>query len=248
MKTKWTREKLLEHLDEFNQLYGQRPIKDNSGGMNSSHMFSAWFIVQTLKPKVLIESGVWKGLGTWFFEKASPDTHIISIDPEPRFREYTSVSVDYQTLDFLETDWSAVDKENSLVFFDDHQNSFERLQKCLDLGFKRVIVEDNYPYQQGDCYSPKKILANRNYVIDIAGVRNWHPNIDTNLEWFKRHVEVYQEMNPIFVDEMTRWGDKWNPVVYPTPKPLLGDHERAEYTTFFEERFDYTWICYLEIG
>jgi len=114
---RWDREDMLTYLDEFNKLYESRPIKDNNGGMKSAHMFPAWYVVKKLKPKYLIESGVWKGLGTWFFEQASPDTKIISIDPSPQFRVYTSSKVKYQTLDFLKTDWSHIPKENTMIFF-----------------------------------------------------------------------------------------------------------------------------------
>jgi hypothetical protein len=121
---KWSREDLKTAISEFSELYENRPIKDNNGGMKSGHMFPAWYVVKKLKPKYLIESGVWKGLGTWFFEQASPETKIISIDPAPHFRVYSSPNVTYQTLDFLKTDWSHIPKEEAMVFFDDHQYFF----------------------------------------------------------------------------------------------------------------------------
>jgi hypothetical protein len=246
MIEKWTREDLLNSLDEFNELYEMRPIKDNNGGMKSPHMFPAWFVVKQLKPKYLIESGVWKGLGTWFFEKASPETKIISIDPSPNFRVYTSPNVKYQTQDFLQTDWSMLPKDETLIFFDDHQNFLQRLKHSQSLGFKRVMTEDNYPYQQGDCYTPKKILANRDYVIDLAGNRTWYSKNDDDLKFFNENVTVYQEMPPIFKDEWTRWEEKWDEN-YPTPEPLLNNLESLKYPLFFNEKKDYTWICYLEL-
>jgi len=243
---KWDREDILKHLDEFNELYASKPIKDNNGGMKSGHMFPAWYIVKKLKPKFLIESGVWKGLGTWFFEQASPETKIISIDPSPNFRVYTSPNVTYQTEDFLKTDWSNIPTEETMIFFDDHQNFFERLKHAQSLGFKIVMTEDNYPYQQGDCYTPKKILANRDYVIDLAGARSWYTKKDADLEYFKNNVKIYQEMPPIFKGETTRWGDIWNDE-YPTETPLLKEEDKDKYPTFFSEYKDYTWICYLEL-
>ena len=243
---KWNREDLINSLDEFNELYKLKPIEDNDGGMKSPHMFSAWFIVKQLKPKYLIESGVWKGLGTWFFEKASPETKIISIDPAPHFRKYTSSKVTYQTEDFLVSDWSHLPKEDTFIFFDDHQNFLERMKHAYSLGFKKMITEDNYPYQQGDCYTPKKILANCKYVIDLAGSRTWHDKVDEDYEYFKNNVSVYQEMPPIFKGELTRWGDMWN-ADYPTPEPLLKLEDSIKYTTFFGEKDDYTWICYIEL-
>jgi hypothetical protein len=244
---KWKREDLLNSIDEFNKLYENRPIKDNDGGMKSPHMFPAWFIVNQMKPKYLIESGVWKGLGTWFFEKASPTTKIISIDPEPRFRVYTSPNSTYQTEDFLKTDWGNLPKDDTLIFFDDHQNFFERLKHAHNVGFTKVMTEDNYPYQQGDCYTPKKILSNRNYVIDNAGNREWYDKNDDDLKYFTDNVSIYQEMPPLFKDDLTRWGDKWGEE-YPTPTQLLNNDDKSKYSVFFEEKKDYTWICYMELN
>lgn len=244
---KWKREDLINHIDEFDKLYENRPIKDNEGGMKSAHMFSSWYIIKKMAPKILIESGIWKGLGTWFFEKASPNTQIISIDPAPHFRIYTSPAVTYQTEDFLQTDWSFVSNQDTLIFFDDHQNCLPRIKRCKELGFKNIIVEDNYPYQQGDCYSPKKILSNKNYVIDWAGQRTWYRKNVEDLEFLKNNIEVYQEMPPIFSSSVTRWGDIWNEENYPTPLSLLPDEHKDRYETFYSERLDYTWICYLEI-
>ena len=63
----FSREEMIELIDEFHQLYQTRPIKDNNGGMKSGHMFPSWFVIKKLQPEYIIESGVWKGLGTWFF-------------------------------------------------------------------------------------------------------------------------------------------------------------------------------------
>ena len=94
------REDMLSSLDEFYNLYLCRPIKNNDGGMRSAHMFHAWLILKKLQPATIIESGVWKGQGTWLFEQASPKSKIISIDPNPKFREYTSDEAKYTSQDF----------------------------------------------------------------------------------------------------------------------------------------------------
>ena len=245
---KWDRRDLLEHLDEFYELYNQRPIKDNTGGMKSPHMFSAWYIIKKLSPKFLIESGVWKGLGTWFFRKAIPNTKIISIDPSPHFREYTDSSAIYMTQDFGLADWSRLPVADTFLFFDDHQNCMSRLKQAHSIGFRRFIFEDNYPFNQGDCYTPKKILSDRDYVIDKDGQRHFFTKNKEDLEFFKSNIKIYQEMPPIFKDKQTRWGDAWDEINYPTPLSLLPNDYRDKYKTFYNERFDYTWICYLEIG
>ena len=79
-KIVYDKDNLKESLDEFYSLYEKRPINDNHGGMTSSHLFNTWYALRKLKPKLVIESGVWKGLGTWVIEQALPEAKIISID------------------------------------------------------------------------------------------------------------------------------------------------------------------------
>ena len=244
-KAKWDVEDYKSYLDEFNDLYSKKPI-DNNGGMKSAHMFASWYVIKKLKPKFLIESGIWKGLGTWFFEQASPETKIISIDPELKFREYISPKVTYQTTDFLLTDWSYLPTDETFIFFDDHQNFLQRMQYAKTCGFKKMMYEDNYPVQQGDCYTPKKIITNQNFVINCNGIKQMYLKNDEHLKYFIDNIEIYQEMPPIFKDDKTRWGDEWNEN-YPTPEPLLDTINKNKYPLFYSERKDYTWICYMEL-
>lgn len=245
-KNKWDHEDIKKHIDEFKELYDSRPIKDNDGGMKSSHLLSIWYILKQLNPRCIIESGVWKGLGTWFFEKASPSSKIVSIDPDPSFRVYTSPNVMYRTMDFLKTDWSNLPKNDTVLFLDDHQNSLERIKYAHSIGFKKIIVEDNYPSQQGDCYSPKKILSNKKFVIDKDGTRNWFNPILEDYEYLSNIIDIYQEMPVIFKPNTTRWGDIWDSE-YETVPPLFDEADKDLYSEFYKERYDYTWMCYLEL-
>lgn len=244
------REDMLKYLDEFSEIYNNRIINNNEGGMKSPHLFPIWYILKKIKPKYIIESGVWKGLGTWFFENASPDSIIISIDPSPNYRIYTSPNVEYSTIDFINYDWSKIsdqDKKDTLLFFDDHQNSIDRIKHAKLLGFKKMIFEDNYPYLQGDCYSPKKILSRKKWVIDLGGVKKWFDPVETDYNYFIENVISYQELPPLFKDDKTRWGDDWSDYIYNTPEPLLSKSDIEKYPIFFDERKDYTWLSYLEI-
>lgn len=242
----YSREEALSCLDEFYSLYLNKPIKNNQGGMKSPHMFATWVITKKLKPEIIIESGVWKGQSTWLFENASPESEIYAIDPVPQLREYTSKKAKYQTQDFLVTDWTEVKDKNVLVFFDDHQNSFERIKKCKEIGFKNIIVEDNYPSFQGDCYSPKKILSNQDYVIDVNGEVTYHSKNLNDIAYLTSNLEFYQEAYPIFTDNFTRWNTPWDEK-YNTPEPLLSEKDINKYPLFFDERKDYTWLCYLKL-
>lgn len=246
-REKFNRVEMIDELSNFHSLYSRRIIKDQICGMRSPHLFPSWYIIKKISPKFIVESGVWKGLGTWFFEEACPYSEIFSIDPDPSPREYTSTKSTYSTVDFTEQDWSHLDPDQTLLFFDDHQNPIERIKFARGKGFKKFIFEDNYPPNQGDCYSLKKIFSQREWVIDSGGVKTWFSPVREDYNFLVDNTLVYQEMPPIYKNGFTRWGDAWEESEYPTPDPLLSEEESDLYPDFYLESKNYTWICYLEI-
>jgi len=230
----WTEENLRESLKEFVDLYKQRPIRDNTGGMKSPHMFATWFTIKCLKPKHIVESGIWKGQGTWFFEKAAPESNIYSIDVNLSNRQYiaSSPKVKYFDKDLFSINLlENLPPQETLLFFDDHQNMFERLKKIKDMGFIHFMDEDNYPIGKGDCFSIKQAFE--------------YPD---SSKWLFENLEVYYEFPPIFKGGVTRWGDSWENN-YPTPEPLLNfekDYDN-DFQILIDEYLDYTWICYGKI-
>ena len=160
--TDWNNFEIVKFLDEFLEIYKERPIKDNSGGMEFPHMFGLYFLLKKLKPDFVVESGVYKGQSTWLIEKMLPNINILSLDPNLNQRKYISKSnkVKYSDLDFINHDFSNI-TNNSLVLFDDHQNFYERLVFSHFFGFKHIIGDDNYPIFQGDTYSFRKNLFSK---------------------------------------------------------------------------------------
>ena len=55
-------------------------------GTGIHHQFGLWCIMRFLKPKHIIESGVFRGLGTWIMRQAAPSAQIIVIDPSVRHK------------------------------------------------------------------------------------------------------------------------------------------------------------------
>ena len=78
-----SREEILAQLDKFLAIYDERPLSVNDGGMLLPHMFATWCFVSKISPNLIVESGVWKGQGTWMLQKAAPDCQIICLDPAP---------------------------------------------------------------------------------------------------------------------------------------------------------------------
>ena len=272
----WDRDSIVAAIPEFEDLYNSRPIRDNNGGMKAPHMFATWFMARHFCPEVIIESGIWKGQSTWLLEKACPDARLISIDLNLAKREYISRHAEYYDIDFSEIDWSKTPVTGSLVFFDDHQNAFLRLQQCRWFGFRDIIFEDNYPSLQGDCYSLKKAFegagfepmnsdrgnrgseAIRRRVGRLLGItpitltpqyarRCIAPNTH-DAAILRNHLDVYYEFPPVYKPDTTRWGDSWTMENYPTPAPLIGSAEPHRHPVFWDEAVYYTWICYVRLN
>jgi len=223
-------EDLKESLSEFAELFRQRPILDNAGGMEAPQVFGAWFMLKHLKPKCIIESGVWYGQGTWFFEQAAPDASIICIEPSPDRIKYKSPRAQYLPHDFSVYDWSPLPHSETVCFFDDHQNAMERLSVATKWGFQHLIFEDNYPRSQGDCVSLKTVLENAGDEAETA----------------RKFLDVYYEFPPVVKGDKTRWGDVWTDDEYPTKPPLL-EEKSTSMEDFFEGYENYTWICYAKL-
>lgn len=231
-------------LEEFYQVYLRSPKIVNSGGMKSAHLFLMWYSLKSLAPKTIIESGIYKGLGTWWLEQACPTATIFCIDVDFSNIEYKSTTATYLDRDFSLHTWEGIDKSSTLIFFDDHQNALMRLMQLKWMGFSHAIFEDNYPALQGDCYSCKKILSQAG-VCDTT--KNVPPPNATDKYYLLKNVATYQEFPPVFKAAQTRWHDAWQEPFYKTPSPLLIHPNTDAQQLLFEEADAYTWMCYIAL-
>ena len=158
----WENKDYLEELENFKEIYKQRPIKNNIHGMLFPHMFAVYFILKKLNPSFVIESGVFRGQSTWLIEKTLPTSKILSIDINLNKREFISKKVEYSSLDFKYHDFSNIPND-TLVFFDDHINHYERLKQAKFFNIKNIILEDNYNSDEGDFYSIKHSYQNSGF-------------------------------------------------------------------------------------
>lgn len=227
---------MLDYIDEFEELYNKRPIIDNSGGTNSSHLFPTFVYCKEKKPKLIIESGIWKGQGTWLFEKAS-NAKIISFDINLNNLQYRSDRATYLQQDIMTSNIDDYIKDyhpdDILIFLDDHQDFNKRLGFFLDKGIKHIIYEDNYPPEHGDCLSVKKIISGDRQIEE------------SNREKIIDCIEHYEESPPLFDSEKNRFGESW--YLYETRKPLLDCDLKEKYLQFYNDRLGYTWLAYIRL-
>ena len=246
---------IKSYLEEFREIYKERPIKNNDGGMKSTHMFYCWLTAKLLSPELIVESGTYKGASAWLFKTACPKAKVLSFDVVPEYRTYTTKGVEYYDYDISRHNWINL-PSNSLIFFDDHQNAYTRLQQCKWFGFQNVIFEDNYPVKQGDCYSIKKIKSGKGFLPEFqkkSSINNYQKIIQkiasklTNLPsqteqytdisikenmhdnfFLEKNISEFIEFPPLYKSQFTRWGDSWNDEDYPTSEPVLGEISEEE--------------------
>ncbi|MBF8271543.1 MAG: hypothetical protein HW380_648 [Magnetococcales bacterium] len=223
----WTRTELVEALPEFAELYQQRPIRENMGGMGAPHMFAIWFILKKLKPKAIIESGVWYGQGTWFFEHACPDAQIHCIDINLDRLRYRSPRAYYFNKDFSQLDWTGLPREQTLLFFDDHQNAYERVKTAHWFGFSHLVFEDNYIPGQGDCYSLKQVLAHSGFKRNFGRPKGIKGLMGRELSKIKERLFLAY------------------PVIAPNARDAACLREHLQ--VYLDEAGSYTWLCYLKL-
>lgn len=262
-------------INEFVEIYEDRPILDNYGGMTFNHSFAVWAILKTMKPKFIIESGVYRGHSTWLIQQACPSATLFCLDIDFSNLLYRSSSAIYIEQDLTRLDWSAIDPENTVVFFDDHMNALARLKELWWLGIRHAIFEDNWPVGQGDSYSmrqlfsgtgapelqmseaykPKRMIAKKLqarherliWELGANQTRLVPPNGNDSLN-LKRRLSQYLEFPPVYVRKTNNWGDAWQEGDWP-PEALLGEGEFLQISEQLElathRALEYGHLCYL---
>lgn len=258
MKTSFlSQETIKSALPEFLLLYEKRPFKQNDGGMGAPHLFATWLLTKTIQPTHIIESGVFRGQGTWMLNQAAPDAKFTCIDPDQDRIEFKLEGATYSNVDFSQHNWGDFPKDNTLCFFDDHQDSIKRMRLLKSLGFKHAIYEDNYPLCEGDCYSPKQALM-RAEESHSYPFRRWAhslfcpkkefiPPHEEDAHFLKQNLDTYFEFPPVVKTAQTRWNTPWTDKNYPTPTPFYTEATLpSEASAFLKEAQRYTWICYMQ--
>lgn len=243
-----TKEALLPYVRDFINVYSNRPIKENNGGMMSVQCFYTWYMLKILKPTVVIESGIWYGQSTWLIEQACPDAKIISIDINLSFQKYKSKRAAYITTDFNSVDWTTIlgkQCATTVAFIDDHQNCYERLLHAHKHKLSHVIFEDNYPTTQGDVLSLKKIFSDNYYILDRNRSKTRHA-IPEDYQANVNAVCDYFEFPPIYLDKtITRWGDSF--ADHKTKAAIFTSIEDPALEILKADQLNYNFICLVKI-
>ncbi|MEE8445085.1 MAG: hypothetical protein V3S44_07020 [Alphaproteobacteria bacterium] len=128
----------------FFDIYDERPIEDNSGGSGFNDCLLLYLTVHLLAPRLIVESGVYKGQTSWILRRAAPEARILAFDVELDQRDHIDPSITYHGGDWLEVEVGEVDPATALCFFDDHINQAQRVREAYDRGFRTLLFDDDF--------------------------------------------------------------------------------------------------------
>jgi len=223
-------------LDCFLENVYDNTFYNNKGGMASPDMFTLYVALTSIKPKIVIESGVFKGLSTKLIRKTlGKDVTIICLDPYDKlnagFRD-TNVNTKYYIgNDFIDFGDLNIDHHNPdevFAFFDCHQNAALRLEQSYKKGIKNLLFNDNYPVKCGSHYTLEHLRKNdgrysiynneeRAKINSLIDTYYIFPNIFKTIElssqiaFFDSNEKEAIQKYKIFYDDVSKY--RWNTYV-----------------------------------
>ncbi|MDB5104286.1 MAG: hypothetical protein JWP91_1975 [Fibrobacteres bacterium] len=234
----WKESDIIAGIEEFLDLYDRRPILGTDGSMGAVGLLGVWFMLRALKPHSILECGVNKGLTTWLMEKGSPGSALICMDRDLSRLEYRAEKAEYAEVGFLEADL-VPEGDAPLAVFDDHADAIACVRKCLGLGIRHILFDDNYPEYRGSrhlsvaaCLNEKDPKGNDRFPEEKRFLME-------NLETYYVFPPVFEHSLPITIEGSL--------IQEPS---LLGRFEarrHQEYLVLHQEMPAYRWLTYLKL-
>lgn len=236
-------------LRDFYEIWKARPIEDNAGGGGFFHYFALYNVLKNLRITTVVESGAFKGVGTWFIRQiVGPKVQIVVLTPQMpqiyRDKINSAYLTDGNFQDFNKVDWArpvgteqlVVDPSSTLIFFDDHQAAIRRINEAHARGFRYLVFDDGYPPGTGDNLSCKKLCSPKLWAF--LGVKQYtfqdnfgktnnplsESEFMTHVNQFRSKVKIYADFPPAW-EGPTRFGmteEKYGAI---TEKPLFRSDE-----------------------
>lgn len=184
-------------LPEFKAVLAAHPLKEpHDGRCSVAEAFWLYWLVKTLEPRVVIESGTSEGYSLWFLKRAAPeDTRVIGFDP------YHEPDIPLDDIEFYKHDWMCKNLDDvpgleTLIFFDDHFNQQIRVEQCVWRGVRHAVFHDNY-LTAGQGHLPLRYaslhgLVKRQHIFSNLRCDEVFTSYDTNQQFYRwlTYVEV----------------------------------------------------------
>ena len=229
-----------EDLSFFiNNIYDES-YSNNNGGMGAPDLFSLYCIINKIKPKVVIESGVWNGISTKLIRKVLPDSIIICLDPREipyrGFKDTNPKTIYYtgkQFIDFNYLDLSMYDSKDIFCFFDCHQNAYLRLLQCIEKKILNIFFNDNYPSGCGSHYTIEHLITNDTRLFNVDDIDR--KNILDTIDIYYIYPNVYPG------------NIKTGEGLFECNSYFNTSQNNVEFDIFRKERNTYRWNTYIKL-
>jgi hypothetical protein len=137
-------EQIRSQVSEFREIYLNAPVTMNKYGLHFSTGLLLFLIARRRDPALIVESGVYKGLSTYFLSAACPVAEIRAFDPNLSELSFRSSNATYQPTDWMDCNIRCDPLRSNLGFFDDHQCQARRVIEAHDRGFRHLIFDDSW--------------------------------------------------------------------------------------------------------
>jgi hypothetical protein len=140
-------EEISSQVSEFRKIYINAPVRWNNNGVHFSTGLFLFLIARRRNPSVIVESGVYKGLSTYFLSAACPNSRLWAFDPDLSELAFRSANATYEVTDWMESGIRCDPLQSSLAFFDDHQCQARRIVEAYSRGIRYLIFDDSWPIE-----------------------------------------------------------------------------------------------------
>jgi hypothetical protein len=132
-----------EDLNDYFQAMGRNQAFGMTGTTSGNGTLWLFFLARALKPRVIVESGVYYGSSLFTFRHAAAaQTKIYAFD-----LNFAALLSRMDGVDYRQHDWGTdnvrAEDPSDLCFFDDHINSCLRLRQSYERGFRHVVIDDS---------------------------------------------------------------------------------------------------------
>lgn len=127
----------------FWELIPSAPVRQRRGGSGFNGALQLYVAMRALQPRVVIESGVFRGLTTWIIRQACPEAEIHCHDPDLSGLQYRDARARYSRDDWSTANWSGIDPAATVAFFDDHVAQGSRVVQARERRIARLLFDDD---------------------------------------------------------------------------------------------------------
>jgi hypothetical protein len=138
-------DEICDCIAKYREIYLAAPMTKNVYGLNFPAGLSLFVMAHFLDPKLIVESGTYKGLSAYILASACPTATIHAFDPNLGDLSFRTPGVEYHECEWMTRQISCDQVGTGLCYFDDHQSQAMRVVQAYERRFRHLIFDDSWP-------------------------------------------------------------------------------------------------------